>query len=213
MKTRSQNNKEHYFINDNQKINNKQKRDQCERIALRQPSNKTYPYCMIEKKLKKLWNPIDVNNVELSKLQESDSRYLHIAFRNYEDHSWRKKCRHECDSCENGKKCSKKKLNNVHFYLYRKRNEFFLMYFSEIIFNYYEIVCHIYDFLYRHGDGMISTDKIYAFYQKQLVNTKKPKIIHETNRKHECVQTTHYGSMTELKKNKRNTAHTYMHLR
>jgi|TARA_Y100000813_G_C24141736_1_gene342780 hypothetical protein len=45
------------------------------------------------------------------------------------------------------------------------------MYFSNSIVNYYEIIHYIYDFIYRHGEGIIRTDKIYDFKNKRLLDT------------------------------------------
>lgn len=113
------------------------------------------------------WSFVDGNSMDSEKLQKSKTQFISIKYLDDE-----KKCRNKCDRCENGKKCGKKKANKVPFFLYKKGGKFFLIYFSNIIFNDWEIIHHIYNFIYSHGESIITTKKIYDFKNKRLIDTE-----------------------------------------
>ena len=133
-------------------------------------SNKPYLQPKREDKIKfkRIWG----KTLTLDTVKEETNKYIHVDYNAYDKKKEKTTCKNACHLCENGKPCPKFKTEDVPFYLYQKKGTVFLMYFSQRIWNYYEILFEIYDFLYRHGEGIISTHKIYDFERKRLVDTK-----------------------------------------
>ena len=177
---RSKRNKEFYSMNERKNRDYLAKMKEIEKIKniCGIPSNKPWSFWDIQKKLKEEFpkysrmevvdKTVHVNSVSIETLREKKSKFIDINYNNYDE----RKCRNECNLCENGKKCPKKKLEKVRFFLYKHENKFYLIYFSNITINPYEIIEQIYDFQYRHGENIIRTDKIYDLKQKCLVETK-----------------------------------------
>ena len=177
---RSKRKKEFYSMNERKNMDYLAKKKEIEKIKniCGIPSNEPWSFWDIQKKLKEEFpkysrmevvdKTVHVNSVSIETLRKKKSKFIDINYSNYDE----RKCRNECNLCENEKKCPKKKLEKVRFFLYKHEKQFYLVYYANITINPYEIIEQIYDFQYRHGENIIRTDKIYDLKQKCLVETK-----------------------------------------